>query len=336
MGTDSAKWETAWLVMKVTMRLSLVLLPILTLLSGVLAWTPEDHEIFDLVSALEAAEGPKTSFYSFMNVSSSATTSEIAKSYRRRSLELHPDRGGDPERFARLGTISAILRDDEKRKRYHHFYLNGVPRWRGTGYYYARYRPGLGSVLVFLSVLSMFIQYAVQHLTRFSEVQRIKRFQDRAKEVAWGSLTPPSATSAKKRVRVALGASENSQNAVTMTVEPNGRVCIVDEDGSVHALDYSAAVKPSLLNTWIPNLARAVYRKAFSKPASVLAVPSSTNLGDVDAVIPSTDGGIDGDHSEGSGAATPVNGAAGEDGSAVNRKQRRAEAKASAQSKKKK
>ena len=27
---------------------------------------------------------------------------------------------------------------------YDFFYKNGVPKWRGTGYYYARFRPGLG------------------------------------------------------------------------------------------------------------------------------------------------------------------------------------------------
>lgn len=27
---------------------------------------------------------------------------------------------------------------------YDFFYKNGVPRWRGTGYYYSRFRPGLG------------------------------------------------------------------------------------------------------------------------------------------------------------------------------------------------
>lgn len=29
-------------------------------------------------------------------------------------------------------------------KRYDFFYKNGVPKWRGTGYYYSRFRPGLG------------------------------------------------------------------------------------------------------------------------------------------------------------------------------------------------
>lgn len=26
---------------------------------------------------------------------------------------------------------------------YDFFYKNGVPKWRGTGYYYSRFRPGL-------------------------------------------------------------------------------------------------------------------------------------------------------------------------------------------------
>ena len=28
--------------------------------------------------------------------------------------------------------------------RYDFFYTNGVPKWRGTGYYYSRFRPGIG------------------------------------------------------------------------------------------------------------------------------------------------------------------------------------------------
>lgn len=48
------------------------------------------------------------------------------------------------ERFARLGVISTILRNKESRDRYDFFYKNGVPKWRGTGYYYSRFRPGLG------------------------------------------------------------------------------------------------------------------------------------------------------------------------------------------------
>lgn len=55
---------------------------------------------------------------------------------------------GIHDRFARLGVIAAILRNGEKRKRYDFFYKNGVPKWRGTGYYYERFRPGLGVRLI--------------------------------------------------------------------------------------------------------------------------------------------------------------------------------------------
>ncbi|KAK9897595.1 chaperone J-domain-containing protein [Cystobasidium minutum MCA 4210] len=302
--------------------LSFLLLCILSLCSRfALAWTNEDHEIFDLVSDLEAAEGPKIDFYTYLNVSPSASTAEIAKAYRRRSLEIHPDRGGDPERFARMGTIANILRDAEKRKRYHYFYENGVPRWRGTGYYYRRYQPGLGTVLVFLTGFSCVMQYVIQHLTRYGDVQRIQRFQDRAKEAAWGStLTPPQINNPnlKKRVKVPIGPGDQPGNYINMLVEASGQVYIVEPDGNTHPLDTSAARTPSIASTWLPQLIRGAYRKIVSKPASIDSLPDSTSLGDVDATVTPAEA-----LSEDSRPATPVDGAAG----AVNRKARRAEAK---------
>lgn len=66
--------------------------------------------------------GKGTSFYSFLGVEPSATNTQISKAYRKRSLELHPDKNpGVPkiqERFARLGVVAQILRDGEKRERY--------------------------------------------------------------------------------------------------------------------------------------------------------------------------------------------------------------------------
>jgi len=96
--------------------------------------------------------------------------------------------------------------------------------------YYSRYRPGLGTVLVFLTLLTNVAQYIVQHLSRYSETARIRRIQDRAKEVAWGSASAkPAKDSGKKKVRVPLGVGESS--TATMTVEANGRVCFIDEAG---------------------------------------------------------------------------------------------------------
>jgi DnaJ family protein C protein 1 len=64
------------------------------------------------------------------------------------TLPLSPDKNlgvkNIEERFARLGVVGTILRNPESRKRYDFFYKNGVPKWRGTGYYYARFRPGVG------------------------------------------------------------------------------------------------------------------------------------------------------------------------------------------------
>ncbi|CAJ0832926.1 15342_t:CDS:2 [Entrophospora sp. SA101] len=108
-----------------------------------------DHEIFDLVDDLENAEGEDVTFYSWLGVKPTASEKEINKAYRKLSLTLHPDKNPDrdsKEKFSRLGLIGAILRNSESRERYNFFLKNGVPKWRGTGYYYNRHRPGLGTV----------------------------------------------------------------------------------------------------------------------------------------------------------------------------------------------
>lgn len=87
--------------------------------------------------------GKGTTFYSWLDVSSTATTTEISKAYRKKSIQLQyvkpfrssdtlvltnvfdvavsPDKNpgvaGIHERFARLGVIAAILRNTESRKR---------------------------------------------------------------------------------------------------------------------------------------------------------------------------------------------------------------------------
>ena len=48
----------------------------------------EDHEIFDLVSAVEKSEGKGTTFYSWLDVPSTASVAEIARAYRKLSVKI--------------------------------------------------------------------------------------------------------------------------------------------------------------------------------------------------------------------------------------------------------
>eukprot|EP00300_Choanocystis_sp_HF-7_P022667 c2208_g1_i1.p2 GENE.c2208_g1_i1~~c2208_g1_i1.p2 ORF type:complete len:377 (+),score=79.92 c2208_g1_i1:30-1133(+) len=60
-------------------------------------------------------------YYKIMGVSRSATTRDIKKSYRRLSLEMHPDKSTDPDaatKFAELTTAYEVLTDDNKRRIY--------------------------------------------------------------------------------------------------------------------------------------------------------------------------------------------------------------------------
>lgn len=186
-----------------------------------------DQEIFRLKDEVEASEGLGVSFYDFLGIEKSANQEEINKAYRKKSRLLHPDKvkqqfiadkstgkdkkkgsaGKKPgihvskgpskaeikatakaasDRFARLGIVTNILRG-EGRDRYDHFLSNGFPKWKGTGYYYARFRPGLGSVLAGLFI---FVGGGGHWLALYMSWHRQREFMERyikfARHAAWG------------------------------------------------------------------------------------------------------------------------------------------------------
>ncbi len=58
------------------------------------------------------------SLYEKLGVSKEASKDDIKKAFRKLSLEHHPDRGGDQEKFKEISNAYETLSDDDKRKNY--------------------------------------------------------------------------------------------------------------------------------------------------------------------------------------------------------------------------
>jgi DnaJ-class molecular chaperone len=56
--------------------------------------------------------------YEVLGVSKESTDSDIKKAYRKLSLQHHPDRGGDANKFQEISNAYEILGDDSKRRQY--------------------------------------------------------------------------------------------------------------------------------------------------------------------------------------------------------------------------
>lgn len=126
---------------------------------GVTAWTQEDLELFDVV------EDVNENFYSFLGLSQDVDTAGIKKAYRKLSLQYHPDKNkeqGSEEKFRKIVAVVEILKDEEKRKKYHSILENGLPDWRQPVFYYRRVRKmGMSELCVFLLVLITLGQHVV-------------------------------------------------------------------------------------------------------------------------------------------------------------------------------
>jgi len=151
------------------------------------------------------------------------------------------------------------------------FYKNGVPRWRGTGYYYSRFRPGLGTVLVFLTVLSTGLHYLIQHMNYKRDLARVEYIISQAKQAAWGPKMLPVGSRRKVKVNLS-GPSRFDEDgnviggkSIDMVVESNGDVFMLEADGEQTPINASAATRPSLRNTWSITLVAALLDKMLGR-----------------------------------------------------------------------
>lgn len=77
--------------------------------------------------------GGDTKLYEVLGVSKDADQNEIKKAYRKLALKNHPDKGGDPDKFKEISAAAEILQDEEKRKIYDQYGLEGLESQGGGG-----------------------------------------------------------------------------------------------------------------------------------------------------------------------------------------------------------
>lgn len=76
---------------------------------------------------------PGEDYYSLLGVSKNASEDELKRAFRKKAHALHPDKGGDTEKFKKINEAYQVLSDKEKRRQYDTFGSAGVGNGAGSG-----------------------------------------------------------------------------------------------------------------------------------------------------------------------------------------------------------
>lgn len=193
-------------------------------------WSPEDYEIFSLNDKVQQDLGKGASFYSWLELPNGpkSTLQEISKAYRKKSRILHPDKvtGSKSlkkqaeERFQRLSLVGNILRDQSLRRRYDYFHSKGFPRWKGTGYYYSKFRPGLIMTVMILYIIVGGIHFVAMKISRKQDFKRLRDLKEETKKQAWGGSQIPPADGSSRKVF-------NETTGKQFMITPDGNVSLI-------------------------------------------------------------------------------------------------------------
>lgn len=69
--------------------------------------------------------------YDVLEVEKDATQAQIKKAYYALARVAHPDKGGDPEKFKKIQAAYEVLKDEDKRKKYDQYGLEGLDGGEG-------------------------------------------------------------------------------------------------------------------------------------------------------------------------------------------------------------
>ncbi|KAG8996028.1 Type I HSP40 co-chaperone [Tulasnella sp. JGI-2019a] len=75
----------------------------------------------------------ESKLYDLLEVPQDASESDLKKAYRKKALRLHPDKGGDPEKFKEVTHAYEVLSDNHKRSIYDRFGEAGLEERGGAG-----------------------------------------------------------------------------------------------------------------------------------------------------------------------------------------------------------
>jgi len=87
--------------------------------------------LVSFAAVLVTVDAVDDDYYKLLGLQRDASQADIKRAFRRISMKEHPDKGGDPEKYARISHAYDVLSDEQKRRNYDQFGDENGPQGGG-------------------------------------------------------------------------------------------------------------------------------------------------------------------------------------------------------------
>ncbi|KAH3684410.1 hypothetical protein WICPIJ_004596 [Wickerhamomyces pijperi] len=165
------------------MRLTSIFYTLFLVTLALCAFSPEEIELFETQNKL-TKDFKEASFYTFFQISPSASTKTIIKNYKKLSRKYHPDKikkatKKDVQRYELLNVVYDVLKSG-RREKYDFYLQRGFPKYDKADMKFKSrvFKPSFVFISLFLLLVLSVLHYMILKINYSSQVDKLQRIID--------------------------------------------------------------------------------------------------------------------------------------------------------------
>ncbi|OAD68991.1 hypothetical protein PHYBLDRAFT_116923 [Phycomyces blakesleeanus NRRL 1555(-)] len=222
-----------------------------------------DHAILNVLDEIKKIEGKYIDIYTWLEVPPTSSFSELNAILRRKTVEWHPSTNPRyTSTFKCLEKAAPLLRNPDSRERIDHFYIYGIPFWRGFKYHLNQCRKSFWVMSIVMIFITGMMEYMSVYLAYLKEAHILHQFIKSSQRLI--DMSPQRVQFKNHKSYIDLG-----DRVLTCKIRSDRTIWVINEQGEEVLFGSDWVKRPSMIENifwmrWSSKLQKTILSKTYS------------------------------------------------------------------------